>query len=132
MSFRFQTIIHASDDPDDWRYGFSSEPEKADLQDSCCYFLEHENLPSIHQAKANLMMVWLIETETESERYADAADGIIDGLESNVFKMFGVMDERVEGLKKDLWAAREEVVRRTVEEEAEMSEADDEESDEEE
>jgi hypothetical protein len=78
------------------------------------------------------MMVWLIETETESERYADAADGIIDGLESNVFKMFGVMDERVEGLKKDLWAAREEVVRRTVEEEAEMSEADDEESDEEE
>lgn len=130
MRFRFQTIIHASDDPDDWEYSFSSEPEKADLQDSCCYFLEHENLPLIYRAKANLMMVWLIETETESARYADNADDIIEDLESDVLKMFGLRDERVEELKKDLWAAHEEVVRKTVEGEGEMSEADGEEDDE--
>lgn len=100
----------------------SDESVKFDLQDACCYFIEHENVPRIHQARANLMMVWLIETETESARYADTADGIIVGLDNDVLKMFGVSDERVEDLKKDLLAAQDEVVRRTVDAEAEMDE----------
>lgn len=118
MRDHFQSVIHGSDDLSqascDQDEYFQSEPDKCDLQDACCYFLEHDKLPRFHLARANLMMVWLIETETESARYADIAGEIIGVLESDMAKMFGFSDGRVEQLKEDLQAAQLQVAVREI------------------
>lgn len=103
--------------------------DKGDLQDGCCHFLEQKHLPQLHRARANLMMVWCIDTETESASYEAAAVSIIDELEDKNFEMFGLTDPRLEELKQDLAAAHDEILRRT---ELAHTEWDDEDSDEEE
>lgn len=78
------------------------------------------------------MMVWLIETETECERYAKIAGEIVEGLERNVLGMFGKTDDRVEELKEFLCAAEGKVVRRKIEAGGETDEEDGEEEEEDE
>lgn len=126
MRDRFQCFVHdpnATDQDDyDQDLYFQTDLVKGDLLDACCHFLEHNKLPRIYQVRANVMMVWLIETETESARYADTAEALVEDLESEILSMFGDSDERVEELKMDVYHAQEEVERRKAEAKSEMDE----------